>query len=250
MAPEKPALFFPQVTSDPLPLFQNREGLQNETYNNREEISINFVDNDNTGTLVKRKKRTKVDNLKWNKQQRENFKQFGDPYYQEPYKFYHEVDISTPVTNVPQQQQQPPAPAPAPAIQVPLQQLLPNVPLLQPAANLQLQQPPPVQPGPLLIPLPASPQPPQPLPAIAKPPPRGTQKIPKNVLQTIPEDEEQAEPEPERVKKERPPFPPVLSPEKLQQLAKKLDQAAGGAVQPEVDQGLRDALECLAISPD
>jgi hypothetical protein len=74
MAPEKPALFFPQVTSDPLPLFQNREGLENETCNDREEISINFVDNDNTWTLVKRKKRTKVDDLKWNKQQRENFK--------------------------------------------------------------------------------------------------------------------------------------------------------------------------------
>jgi hypothetical protein len=89
------------VTSDPLPLFQNREGLENETCNDREEISINFVDNDNTWTLVKRKKRTKVDHLKWNKQQRENFKQFGNPYYQEPYKFYHEVDISTPVANAP-----------------------------------------------------------------------------------------------------------------------------------------------------
>jgi hypothetical protein len=74
MAPEKPALFFPQVTSEPLHLFQNREGLENETCNDREEISINFVDNDNTWTLVKRKKRTKVDDLKWNKQQRENFK--------------------------------------------------------------------------------------------------------------------------------------------------------------------------------
>ncbi len=31
---------------------------------------------------------------------------------------------------------------------------------------------------------------------------------------------------------------------------KKLGRAAGGAVQPEVDQGLRDALERLAISPD
>ncbi len=107
-----------------------------------------------------------------------------------------------------------------------------------------------MQPGPLLIPLPAGPQPQQPLPVLAKPPPRGTQKIPKDVLQTIPEDEEPAEPEPERVKKERPPLPPVLSPERLQQLAKKVDRAAGGAVQPEVDQGLRDALERLAISPD
>jgi len=50
MAPEKPALFFPQVTSDPLPLFQNKEGLENNTGNDREEISINFVDNDNTWT--------------------------------------------------------------------------------------------------------------------------------------------------------------------------------------------------------
>jgi hypothetical protein len=29
----KPALFFPQITSDPLPLFQNREGLENEDVN-------------------------------------------------------------------------------------------------------------------------------------------------------------------------------------------------------------------------
>jgi hypothetical protein len=38
--------------------------------------------------------------------------------------------------------------------------------------------------------------------------------------------------------------------QRLLQLAVKLDPGAGKAVSPEVDKGLRDALERLAISPD
>jgi hypothetical protein len=49
MAPAiKPTLFFPQITSDPKPLFQGREGLENKDVNDQEEISINFVDTNNT----------------------------------------------------------------------------------------------------------------------------------------------------------------------------------------------------------
>jgi hypothetical protein len=51
--PNKPTLVFPQLTSDPLPLFQSREGLENE--NDQQEIAINFVDNNNSWTLVKKK---------------------------------------------------------------------------------------------------------------------------------------------------------------------------------------------------
>jgi hypothetical protein len=231
----KPTLIFPQLTSDPLPLFQSREGLEND--NNQEEISVNFVDRNNSWTLIqKKKRRQKLNDLnsKWNKQQRENFKLFGDPYYQEPYKFYHEVDISTPVANFPLQQpvtnvplQQPPIInvllQQPPIVNVPLQQSLPNLPLLQPAANVPVQQPLPLQPAVLPTPLPASPQPPQPLPIVPLPPPKLAPEVPKHILQAIPEEEEPAEPRQQGIEAAQLPLPPALSPARLQQLAAKLE---------------------------
>jgi hypothetical protein len=217
---------------------------------NDQEISVNFVDSDNSWTLIQKKKCKRATddlNLNWNKQQRENFKRFGDPYYQEPYKYYHEVDISAPVTNLPLQQ---PVTNLPPNINVPLQQPVANLPLLQPSANLPVQQPLPVQPAILPAPLPASPQPPQPLPIIAPPPPKHAPEVQKRILQAIPEEDKQAEPERQRLEAAQLPPPLALSPAKLHQLAGKLERPAGGDLQPEVDQRLQDALEHLAISPD
>jgi hypothetical protein len=106
---------------------------------NDQEISVNFVDSDNSWTLIEKKKRKRKPddlNLNWNKHQKENFKRLGELYYQEPYKYCHEVDISAPVTNLPLQQ---PVTNLPPNINVPLQQPVANVPVLQPAANLPVQ---------------------------------------------------------------------------------------------------------------
>jgi hypothetical protein len=66
----------PQVAFEPLPIFERGEGLDtNDTIN--EGITINFVNTDNSWTLVqkRKKKKTKQDVLdkKWNAQQKENF---------------------------------------------------------------------------------------------------------------------------------------------------------------------------------
>jgi hypothetical protein len=246
-------LIFPQVTSDPLPIFEGGEGLENEN-NRQEEISINFVNGDNGWTLVQKKKCKKITNDlkgKWNKRQKKNFVHFGDPYYQEPCKYYHEVDISTPVANLLLQQpvanlslRQPPI------ANVPLQQPLANVPLLQPAANWPLQQPPPLQPAVLPAPLPAAPQLPPPLIVITPSPLKCTPEICKRILQAIPEEDKPVDPRQQRIEDTQLPLPLALSPAMLQQLAAKLEQPAREGLQPEVDEGLRDTLECLAISPD
>jgi hypothetical protein len=52
---------------------------------------------------INKKIRSDLDCCKWNKQQTLNFEQFGDPYYQEPYKYYNIVDITPPVANLPLQ---------------------------------------------------------------------------------------------------------------------------------------------------
>ncbi len=219
---------------------------------NDQEISIIFVDSDNSWTLVQKKKcKRKSDdlNLNWNKQQKENFKRFGDPYYQEPYKYYHEVDISAPVANLPLQQPVSNLPR---NYNVLLPQPIANLPLLQPPTNLPVQQPPPVQPTilPAPAPLPATPQPPLPLPVVAPQPLRRAPEVQKRILPAIPEEDKPAEPGRQRLKVVQLPAPPALSPAKLQQLAAKLERPAGADLQPEVDQELRDALEHQAISPD
>ncbi len=75
-APSKQRNFIPQVAFEPLPIFKRGEGLDtNDTIN--EGITINYVDADNSWTLVqkRKKKKTKQDDLdkKWNAQQKENF---------------------------------------------------------------------------------------------------------------------------------------------------------------------------------
>jgi hypothetical protein len=97
-----------------------------------EGITINYVDADNSWTLVQRrkKKKTKRDSQeeKWNAQQRENFLRFSDIYKGESYKNYRNVDVGPTVANIPLQQQvaQPPVVQiipPPPAVPAPVQPL-------------------------------------------------------------------------------------------------------------------------------
>ncbi len=73
-----------------------------------EDVAINIVDEHSSWTVVKKKKKNKKysDAVKWTKQQKKNFEQFGDPWYQEPYKYYHAAAHNTPVAGPPQPQQQ------------------------------------------------------------------------------------------------------------------------------------------------
>ncbi len=81
--PEHPKIYMPQITFDPLPVLKEGEGLEEN-----ENLAISIVDGHNSWTAVQRKKKNKKkkDNLseKWTKQQKENFEQFGDIWYQEP----------------------------------------------------------------------------------------------------------------------------------------------------------------------
>jgi hypothetical protein len=137
----------------------------------RNEVTINIVNNENSWTVVQRKKKNKKKrdsgDKKWNKQQKENFVCFGDIWYQEPYKEYQEAETSTPVANVPQPQQQ-------------LQQhpVLQQQPAQQPQQPLHLLQPPIVLP----------PQPPalQPLQPTLLPPPVVPQNPPPQIIITPP----------------------------------------------------------------
>ena len=131
-------MYMPQVTFEPLPIFQRGEGLEVDD-NLNEGITVNYVDADNSWTLVQRrkKKQTRKNNQeeRWNKQQKENFLRFGDIYRGEPYKNYRNVEVGPPVANIPLQQQvvqppvvQPPIPAPAPAQPQPAAALVPQLP--------------------------------------------------------------------------------------------------------------------------
>jgi hypothetical protein len=123
----------PQVTFEPLPIFQRGEGLEVDD-NLNEGITVNYVDADNSWTLVQRrkKKQTRKNNQeeRWNKQQKENFLRFGDIYQGEPYKNYRNVNVGPPVANIPLQQQvvQPPFVQPAPAQPQPAAVLAPHLP--------------------------------------------------------------------------------------------------------------------------
>jgi hypothetical protein len=57
----KGQLIFLQITSDPLHIFERGEGLENEI-NGQEEISIIFINGDNSWILVKKKKCKNIDN--------------------------------------------------------------------------------------------------------------------------------------------------------------------------------------------
>jgi hypothetical protein len=186
--PAKSRIILPQVTFQLLPVLQEGEGLEvdrNEIDTN-EGITVNFVDGDNSWTLVQRckKKKVKKNNKseKWNVQQKENFKCFSDIYQGVPYKSYHNVDIGPPVTNIPLQQpviQQPVVPPPPIAAVPAQQQIIPPAPVAAAAA------------APLPIPL-----------IVVTPPPRpiapSGQKRPR--LQAIPEEDEDDLPEPQRAK--------------------------------------------------
>jgi hypothetical protein len=100
----------PQVAFEPLPIFQGGRDwkLTTKLGEGKEGITVNYVDADNSWTLVQRrkKKKTKRDSQeeKWNAQQRENFLHFGDIYRGESYKNYRNVDVGPPVANIPLQQ--------------------------------------------------------------------------------------------------------------------------------------------------
>jgi hypothetical protein len=99
-----------------------------------EGITINYVDADNSWTLVQKckKKRTKQDGQekRWNAQQRQNFLRFGDIYRSESYKNYRNVDVGPRVANISLQQ-----PVAQPPVVV---QGIPPPPVVLPQCNLRL----------------------------------------------------------------------------------------------------------------
>jgi hypothetical protein len=103
--PERPKIYMPQISFDPLPVLKDGVGLEEN-----ENLAISIVDGHNSWTVVQRKnkKKKKKDTLseKWTKQQRENFERFGDIWYQEPYKNYHVSDFATLAVAAPQPQAQ------------------------------------------------------------------------------------------------------------------------------------------------
>jgi len=174
-APSKQRIFIPQVAFEPLPIFNRGEGLDtNDTIN--EGITINYVDADNSWTLVqkRKKKKTKQEVLdkKWNAQQKENFLRFGDIYRGESYKNYRNVDVGPPV-----------------AIQQPV---------AQPPVAVQGIPPPPAVPAPVQLPPVVAGA--HPLPVfIITPPPQPAAQIDQEYprLEAIPEEEEGEEEEDE-----------------------------------------------------
>jgi hypothetical protein len=87
-------------------LFCKGEGLDVDI-NDNEGVTVNYVDGDNSWTLVQRHKKKKVkknnQEEKWNAQQKENFLRFSDIYKGDPYKSYCNVNIGPPVANIPLQ---------------------------------------------------------------------------------------------------------------------------------------------------
>jgi hypothetical protein len=145
-----------------------------------EGITINYVDTDNTWTLVqkRKKKKTKQDDQeqRWNALQKKNFLRFGDIYRSESYKNYQNVDVGPPVANIPLQQ-----------------------PVAQPPAVVQGIPPPPAVPAPVQLPPVVAGAPPLPVIIVAPPPQpaaQGGQEYPG--LKAIPEeDKEEDEPQPQ-----------------------------------------------------
>jgi hypothetical protein len=161
LMPERPKIYMPQISFDPLPVLKEGEGLEEN-----EDVAIGIVDGHNSWTVVqqRKKKKKKKDTLseKWTKQHKENFERFGDIWYQEPYKNYHVSEHSAPVAIAPQPQaqvqqqpvlQQQPVGLPQPP------KLPPQQPIVVPP---QLLAPQPVQAAPLQLPQGAQP----PLPKI------------------------------------------------------------------------------------
>jgi len=103
--PERPKIYMPQISFDPLPVLKDGVGLEEN-----ENLAISIVDGHNSWTVVQRKNKKKKKKYtlseKWTKQQRENFERFGDIWYQEPYKNYHVSDFATLAVAAPQPQAQ------------------------------------------------------------------------------------------------------------------------------------------------
>ncbi len=187
ITPERPKIYMPQITFDPLPVLKEGEGLEEN-----DNVAINIGDEHNSWTVVRRKKKKKKkkDTLseKWTKQQKENFERFGDIWYQEPYDNYRIADHDTPAVAAPQ-----------PKAQVQQQPVLQQQPVGQPQPPVLPPQQPVVVPPQLLPPqpVPAAPlqlpqnvQPPIPAIVITPPPPQRTPKIQKRRLEAIPEEDE------------------------------------------------------------
>jgi hypothetical protein len=161
-------------------------------------------------SLRKRRKTKKYSNtVKWTKQQKKNFEQFGDPWYQEPYKYYHAATHSTPVAVPPQpQQQQQQQPQPV-LQQQPVVQLQPLLPLPQQPIVL----PPQLPVGQLIQPALVQPQPAAPVAVpqiIVTPPPLDrTPNVQKRWIPTIPEEDEATATRQPKV--ENPDFPAAAS---------------------------------------
>jgi hypothetical protein len=174
-----------QISAAPLPVLNKGEDLEEN-----EDVAINIVDEHSSWTVVKKKKKNKKysDTVKWTKQQKKNFEQFGDPWNQEPYKYYHAAAHDTPVAVPPQLQQQQQQ-----------QPVLQQQPVVQPQPLLPPPQQPIVLPpqlpvGQLIQPAPVQPQPVAPVAVpqvvITPPPETRTPKIQKRRLPTIPEEDE------------------------------------------------------------
>jgi hypothetical protein len=120
-----------QISAAPLPVLNEGEDLEEN-----EDLAINIVDEHSSWTVVKKKNKNKKhsDTVKWTKQQKKKFKQFGDPWYQEPYKYYHAATHDTPVAFPlqPQQQQQQPVLQQQPVVQPQPLLPLPQQPIVLP----------------------------------------------------------------------------------------------------------------------
>jgi hypothetical protein len=131
----------PQVTLHPLPIPEGGEGLQDENEDNQ--LTINFLNDEEGWTIVcpkkKKKKQAKTDKSNgWNKHQKLNFEQYGDIWYEPPYKNYRTCDEG-PIAFLPLQQQVQQQQQPAQQLQVmpaPQVQPLPATPLPLPPQAL------------------------------------------------------------------------------------------------------------------
>jgi hypothetical protein len=247
LTPERPKIYMPQISFDPLPVLKEGEGLEEN-----ENLAISIVDGHNSWTVVQRKKKNKKkkDSLseKWTKQQRQNFERFGDIWYQEPYENYHFSDFATPAAAAPlpqaQIQQQPvlqkqPAGQPQPPV------LPPQQPIVVPP---QLLPPQPIQVAPLQPPQNA--QPPIPKIIITPPPPQCTPKMQKQRLEAIPEDDEATGSQRPKIEAED------ISPAQgalgggLSQTMEQLGRGRREDLDRSTDEQLREVLERLNLSPE
>jgi hypothetical protein len=244
---ERPKIYMPQITLDPLPVLKEGEGLEEN-----DNIAINIVDKHNSWTVVRRTKKNKKkkDTLseKWNKQQKENFEKFGDIWYQEPYENYRVADHDTPAALAPQPQaqvqqqpvlQQQPAGLPQPPV------LPPQQPVAVPP---QLLAPQPVP----VVPLqpPQGVQPPAPKIVITPPPHQRTPTIQKRRLEAIPEDDEATGSRRPKIEAEDVPEAQGAAgggpPKTLDQLGRRGREDSDS----DTDERLRDVFEKLNLTPE